>query len=876
MAHPEQLAYFERIRNQFADSFVEAENILEVGSQNINGTVRDFFGANVNYLGIDLGMAKDVDFVIPGELIELPDRWADIAISTECFEHAEHWKDILLNMIRITKPQGLILLTFAGKGRPVHGTLDSDLFSSPFTTSYYKNLGPDDIAKAIAIGNYFSRHTFEVDSTAHDTYFWGIRNSDNPADPDSDWNTLERRLVRAQGQLGQAVNIYNGLKLELEKSQTIYEQTRKELIESEFKYKAALEQTAEELAETQAEYKAALEQTAEELAETQAKFKATLDQTAEELAITQAKYKATLDQTAETQTKYKVALDQTAETQTRYKLILDQIVEERQHTSKRLHAAEHERIVLEQERDQALTALRMIREQAASAKQEAEKARQQSHENWLITMEIVNSRIWRGTQSIRKLKDELRHRLRPKPNPFSQPNQLVSHSTSHSDELTESPVKNNQSDDTQCSAALIDSTDKTHHTDYNLWLVEHFEQDWKFNQDLIRQSGQSNYNPTKNGPKALIIDWKCPEADKDSGSHRMDAIIRIMVELDIKISFISHAVNQESTYINRLKNLGLLTYLGIDLATKHLAEAGQSYEYVMLVRPDTAEAFLPFIQLYCPTAKLIYDTVDLHYLRMRRALRLLPTDSEAEKNTLMAASKEYYSKEIIIARASDKVVVVSDEEMKFLADEDSNLDIVIIPNIHTIAEHTPGFNERKDLLFIGGFDHQPNKDAMIFFCKEILPKIAKTLEDIIITIVGSNMPDEIAALEGKHVKAVGYVEDLEPVLANARIFVAPLRYGAGMKGKVGLSMAHGLPVVGTSIAAEGFGLIDGKEMLITDKPSQLAEYTIDLYRNQEQWTKLSMQGKIFIRDNFSPALIKDRIASIFDPTTYAKKERTDG
>jgi glycosyltransferase involved in cell wall biosynthesis len=160
---------------------------------------------------------------------------------------------------------------------------------------------------------------------------------------------------------------------------------------------------------------------------------------------------------------------------------------------------------------------------------------------------------------------------------------------------------------------------------------------------------------------------------------------------------------------------------------------------------------------------------------------------------------------------------------------------------------------------------------MIFFCKEIMPKIAETLGDIIMTIVGSNMPDEIFSLESKHVKPVGYVENLDPVLAEARIFVAPLRYGAGMKGKVGLSMSHGIPVVGTSIAAEGFGLVDGREMLITDNPNQLAEYTINLYRNQELWTKLSTQSKIFIRDNYSPAVIKDRIANLFNPTTYHPK-----
>ena len=805
MAHPQQLAYFERISKLFAEPLADAKNILEVGSQNINGTVRDIFANHVNYLGIDLGQGKDVDLVIPGELVELPDGWADIAISTECFEHAENWRDILLNMIRITKPQGLVLLTFAGKGRAVHGTLDSDTFSSPFTTTYYQNLGPDDIAQCIAIGKYFSRHGFEVDSVAHDTYFWGIRNSDNQAD--SDWESLERRLTRAQGQLGQAISKNNELKLELNKLQTTFEQAieqrdqaRLEAIEREQVIAEERKQTAIRVSE-----------------------------------IKQQRMR--IDQEA---------IEQRDKARQEVIELTQVLTEERKQYANRLRAAEQEWLNLEQERAQVLTTLAKVRQQAASARQEAEIARQQSHENWLITMEIVNSRIWRGTQTIRKIKDEVRQRLRAGTIDAVQP----------------------QPPDKSLSREAPAIAQSNHPTNDRPWLDENFERDWKFNQDLIRQSGPSSRNTSKSETKAIIIDWKCPEVDKDSGSHRMDAIIQIILKQDVKITFISDAAKQEEGYINNLQNQGLSTFMGIDAAARHLAEAGQSYKYVILSRPDTAEVFLPFVQLYCPSAKLIYDTVDLHYLRMRRALRLLSADSQEEKNTLLAASEHYYSKELIISRSCDKVIVVSDEERKFLAEEDANLDIVTIPNIHSIAEDTPGFTERKGLLFIGGFDHQPNKDAMIFFCKEILPQITATLDDIIMTIVGSNMPDEIAALEGKHVKALGYAEELDPVLAQARVFVAPLRYGAGMKGKVGLSMAHGLPVVGTSIAAEGFGLVDGEEMLITDNPSQLAEYIIKLYGEKDLWEKLSSQAKQFIKDNYSPAVIKDRIADLFNPETY--------
>jgi predicted nucleic acid-binding Zn-ribbon protein len=205
MAHPEQKQFFEELSRRFSSQFESASKILEIGSQDINGTVRDFFPNGSEYLGIDIGPGKCVDLIIPGELIQLPDNWADITISTECFEHAQNWQQVLENMIRITRPTGLVILTFAGFERTAHGTLDSLAEWSPYTASYYKNLIPEDIYQAIQVGRYFASHAFEVNSQSHDTYFWGIRN-DQPlaVEPDT-LRTLEEKLVRAQGQLGQSV-----------------------------------------------------------------------------------------------------------------------------------------------------------------------------------------------------------------------------------------------------------------------------------------------------------------------------------------------------------------------------------------------------------------------------------------------------------------------------------------------------------------------------------------------------------------------------------------------------------------------------------------------------------------------------------------------
>jgi SAM-dependent methyltransferase len=245
MAHPEQQKFFEQLKVLFPDHFSGKINVLEIGSQDINGTVRDFFQKGANYLGLDLGMAKGVDWTIPGELVELPDQWASICISTECFEHAATWEQILMNMIRITRTNGLLILSIAGHGRATHGTVDSEVGSSPFTISYYKNLGTDDLIQKIKLGHYFKRHSFQVDSEAGDTYFWGVRSA-SPVDTSNDgWQSPLDRLARAQGQLSQAVIRHNAIKEELERSEQALESCQEKLWANQLEIQQYQQQTSD-------------------------------------------------------------------------------------------------------------------------------------------------------------------------------------------------------------------------------------------------------------------------------------------------------------------------------------------------------------------------------------------------------------------------------------------------------------------------------------------------------------------------------------------------------------------------------------------------------------------------------------------------------
>jgi len=215
MAHKQQQKFFEDLAVRFPERFDNVSRVLEVGSQNINGSIRQYFPNAAEYLGVDLNIAPDVDWAVPGELLELPNSWAEIVVSTECFEHCRDWEKVFTNMIRIAKPRGLVIVTCAAPGRAAHGTTDSDEGSSPFTTTYYKNLGVDNIAEKIKLGFYFSSHVFEINSISHDLYFWGIRSETDIQVEDKYWEDPISRLARAQGQLAQAAARHSAVQAEL-------------------------------------------------------------------------------------------------------------------------------------------------------------------------------------------------------------------------------------------------------------------------------------------------------------------------------------------------------------------------------------------------------------------------------------------------------------------------------------------------------------------------------------------------------------------------------------------------------------------------------------------------------------------------------------
>lgn len=173
MAHLQQREYLSALKQRFPQMFVGV-SVIEIGSLNINGTVRDFFDS-ASYLGVDVAPGPGVDVVAHGESIDLPDGMFHTAISAECFEHNPEWAATFSNMHRLAS--NYVIFTCASDGRPEHGTRRSSPESSPLTLEwdYYRNLNEADFRAEFDIEDMFAEHEFAYNPVSHDLYFYGIK-----------------------------------------------------------------------------------------------------------------------------------------------------------------------------------------------------------------------------------------------------------------------------------------------------------------------------------------------------------------------------------------------------------------------------------------------------------------------------------------------------------------------------------------------------------------------------------------------------------------------------------------------------------------------------------------------------------------------------
>ncbi len=360
--------------------------------------------------------------------------------------------------------------------------------------------------------------------------------------------------------------------------------------------------------------------------------------------------------------------------------------------------------------------------------------------------------------------------------------------------------------------------------------------------------------------RILVIDATTPEPDQDSGSVRLTQVMRCFRELGYGVSFLAENRAHAGRYTRDLQAAGIeALYLPwVDSLDTFFRERGEEFDLVWISRYYVAANFTGLVRRYCPRARLVFDTVDLHYLREQRLAEL---EGSA---TLEAAARQTRRAELAVIGEADAVLLVSPAEIEVLQRDAPTANVHVLSNVHDVVGSPNGFRDRKDLFFVGGYQHPPNIDAAQWFVNEIWPLVREQLPEAVFHLIGSKAPARVRDLTGERMVFHGFVEDLKPYLDGCRLAVAPLRYGAGVKGKVNLSMSHGQPVVATTMAAEGMNARHEQDILLADSAEEFAAAVVRLYQDEALWNRLSAAAMQNVEQYFSVHAARSSITALLD------------
>ncbi|MEO0835369.1 MAG: tetratricopeptide repeat protein [Cyanobacteria bacterium J06642_3] len=336
----------------------------------------------------------------------------------------------------------------------------------------------------------------------------------------------------------------------------------------------------------------------------------------------------------------------------------------------------------------------------------------------------------------------------------------------------------------------------------------------------------------------LVIDSYVPSYDRESGSRRLFELLKIFKSLDYHVIFAADNGVKEQPYVSLLQSLEIETLYTQDgygtVIEQQIEERLPLIDLAWICRPELNDKYASIIRQQ-ESIKLIYDTIDLHYLRLKRAWELSP-----EKDPALASEWiDMQSQELKMAHQADLTITVTPIEQKLLQQQAVDK-VAVIPNVHhSYQGDIPGFEERSGILFIGSYNHPPNVDAVLWLCQSIMPLVWQTNPRLKVTLLGSNPNADVLALQSDRITVTGYIDDVSSYFLSHRLSVSPLRYGAGMKGKIGQSLEYALPVVSTSIGTEGMNLVPNQNILEANDTAEFARQILLLNYNETLWHQLS-------------------------------------
>jgi glycosyltransferase involved in cell wall biosynthesis len=360
--------------------------------------------------------------------------------------------------------------------------------------------------------------------------------------------------------------------------------------------------------------------------------------------------------------------------------------------------------------------------------------------------------------------------------------------------------------------------------------------------------------------RVLFVDHCTPTPDEDAGSVVAFEIMKAFLLRDYKVTFIPEDnfahVGGPTRDLQRI-GIEAIYHPAYSTMAAFLSRRPDPFDVIFLHRFGVGDKHMDALRRKYPAARVIFLNADMHYLRELREAEL-----NGDTSAVASAMRTKESELRVIAKA-DVALVHSAFEHELLQRELPGTEVGLFPLIHDPVDDPPALSGRDGVCFVGGFRHPPNADGISWFVDAVWPLVLASAPDARLRIAGSHVTPGVQALAGTPgVEVVGFVDDLAGFLGRQRMTVAPLRYGAGAKGKVAASLAHGVPAVCTSIAAEGMQLTAGTNVLVGDTPEEFARHVLALLNDDEQWHLLARAGLAYARDITSRASANERIRAL--------------
>ena len=345
--------------------------------------------------------------------------------------------------------------------------------------------------------------------------------------------------------------------------------------------------------------------------------------------------------------------------------------------------------------------------------------------------------------------------------------------------------------------------------------------------------------------RVLVAAYYVPEPDRDTGSRRVSDIMALLHDAGWAVSFLAVNSFRDRRYVESLQQKGVEVHDGAKTSLESLVTAAE-YQLAVVAYWPVGERVVPGLRRASPATHVIVDSIDLHFVREARRALQRPGHSGSAR-LLTSGDASQMVGELNVYGAADAVLTVSEKEAAIVNDLTGQTTLA-----HTLqlledasASRVP-LRHRRGVLTFGNYEHAPNVQAVEFLCQEVLPRVAPdVLKAHSVSVVGAGL-DETVRAYGRgvpHVKMIGWVPSVLPYLRRSRITVVPLRYGAGVKGKLVQALRVGTPTVSTSIGAEGLSLVDGSQVLIADDSVAFGDAMTRLLTDDALWRQLQSQGR---------------------------------